>query len=65
MEFDIAIIGITVTIIIALLSLAYNAGVLSTKVRLQKEEFEHLWKENREDHKAINSKLDALLKNGR
>ena len=64
MEFDIAIVSVIVTILIALLGLAYNAGVLSTKVKLLKEDMGRFLHDNREDHKAINLKLDTIIRNG-
>ena len=72
MIFDAAVFGIVVTVLFALLGLAYGYGSLQTRVKNNKfdidvafKDFKEYQKENKSDHNAITAKLDRILVNGR
>ncbi len=69
MTIDTAGAAIIITVLIALLALAYGYGILTQKVTSHalrqdsiKEEFKVYQTENKAEHKVIGDKLDCLLR---
>jgi len=65
MEFltiDAGMVAVIVIVLFALLGLAVGYGALLQKVKNNKEDIEKFCRENREDHRDIFNKLDAVLK---
>lgn len=72
MTIDTSAVGIIITVLVALMGLAYGYGILTQKVLTMKvrqdtlrEDFKAYLVENKSEHKAIGDKLDTLLLNGR
>ena len=67
MAIDAAVIGIVVTVLFALMALAYRSGSLSKDVEQNKsnirtlfDKFSDYQKENKSDHREIMLKIDRL-----
>jgi len=67
MVFDAAVIGIVVTVLFALMALAYRSGSLAKEVDQNKsniitlfDKFSDSQKENKADHREIILKIDRL-----
>jgi len=71
LELNASLFGIIVTVLLALLALAYGYGVLTQKVKSNRydinkiaNEFKDYQQENKNDHQAIGLKLDTIIRNG-
>ena len=71
MVIDGAVIGIVVSVLFALLGLAYGYGSLNARVKTNKfdidtafKDFKDYQRENKADHNNITGKLDKLISNG-
>ena len=71
LELNVSLFGVIVTVLLALLALAYGYGVLTQKVKSNRydinkiaNEFKDYQRENKNDHQAINLKLDTIIRNG-
>ena len=72
MQIDAAMIGVVVTVLLALIGMAYGYGILTQKVKSNRCDIADIWKEfksyqidNRQDHKEIFVKLDKIISNGK
>ena len=70
MQFE--LLGVFITVLIALLGFAYGYGVINTKVKANKDNITDIWKEisdfkkeNKADHNSMSNKLDTIIRNGR
>ena len=64
MTFDVGMVAILITILLALLAMAAAWGSLRERVKHNKEAIASDRKTNREDHQQIFEKLDQILRNG-
>jgi len=71
MVIDAAVIGIVVSVLFALLGLAFGYGSLHSRVNNNKfdidtafKDFKEYQRENKADHNLITAKLDKIIKNG-
>ena len=75
MIIDTPLLGIILTILLAVIGVAVTMGMYGEKIKQNREkikenkeltdkEITNLRDENRQDHKAIFSKLDAIIRNG-
>jgi hypothetical protein len=71
MQIDTAMVGVLITILLALLGFASWVGALHQKVKYNdqdnhsiRKEFKEYQAENKADHNLITSKLDKILQNG-
>ncbi len=72
MQIDAAIIGVVVTVLLALLGLAYGYGSLTNKVKGDRYDIEEIKKsfrdyqvDNKADHALITTKLDTIIRQDR
>lgn len=63
-EIDASLVAILVTILGALIGVAFGYGSLTQKVKGVVEQFKNYQKENKDDHNMINNKLDRIIQNG-
>ena len=71
MQIDAALVGVLVTVLLAILGITFGYGVLTNKVSNNRKDINDIWdwlqnyqKENKSDHNQINSKLDNIIRNG-
>ena len=60
MELDAAIIGVVITVLLALLGFAGACGILSERVKNNRIDIDADRKQNRDDHRLIFSKLEEI-----
>jgi len=72
MQIDTAIVGVMVTVLLALLGFASWVGALHQKVTSNRDYISNIDKQlnafqadNKADHIAIDSKLDKIIQNGK
>ena len=70
-ELNAPLMAVIITVLLAMLGLAYSSGALANKVKgnrldinqLEKDFKEYL-RENKQDHEKMQDKLDKVLQNG-
>ena len=61
-QIDTGMLGIFITVLIAIIGMAASLGALSQKVKHNKEQIDSDRKDNRDDHRQIFSKLEDINK---
>jgi len=61
-QIDTGMLGIFITVQIAIIGMAASLGALSQKVKHNKEQIDSDRKDNRDDHRQIFSKLEDINK---
>jgi len=71
LELNTPLFGVIVTVLLALLALAYGYGILTQKVKSNRFDIEKAFKtierhqgETKADLSSINQKLDTVIRNG-
>ena len=72
MQIDTAMVGIFVPVFLVIVGLAYGYGILTNKVKANRNditdiqtEFREYKRDNKSDHTLIFGKLEEILKNGK